>query len=119
MAVIKLGKYKLVETPNGVANAVEVAVIKFGLYKVDETLVGVVKAVEVAVIKPAIYGSAGQTVRQSVPRQKVVEVAIVVETPEPRIVPITCKVEEGLVVPMPTLPALSIVITLLCKALFV
>ncbi len=47
---MKEGKYKLVETPNGVANAVEVAVIKLGLYKVDETLVGVVKAVDVAVM---------------------------------------------------------------------
>ena len=52
VAVMKPGKYKLVETFSGVANAVEVPVIKPGRYKLVETLRGVTKAVEVPVIKP-------------------------------------------------------------------
>ena len=52
VAVMKPGRYKLVETPRGVANAVLVPVINPGKYKLVETLRGVTKAVEVPVMKP-------------------------------------------------------------------
>src|SRR3989344_3964419 len=55
VAVMKPGRYKLVETPSGVANAVLVPVIKPGKYKLVETLRGVTNAVLVPVMKPGKY----------------------------------------------------------------
>ena len=55
VAVMKPGRYKLVETLRGVANAVLVPVINPGKYKLVETLSGVTKAVEVPVMKPGRY----------------------------------------------------------------
>ena len=60
------------------------------------------------VVVVLVYPPLGQAVRQSVPMQKVVEEATVVETPVLIIVPMTCNEDVGVEVPIPTLPSLFI-----------